>query len=87
MPRAEDRGVLALATAARHPGVALAIANFPQQKLASAAVVLYLVMGAILAIPYVLWRKRQVNVTSSAASPRVPCAHAYVSWVAADRFA
>jgi BASS family bile acid:Na+ symporter len=59
-PDAEDRDVLALATAARHPGVALAIAsaNFPEQKLASAAILLYLVLSAILSIPYVTWRGR-----------------------------
>ncbi len=56
----------ALATAARHPGVAIAIAsaNFPDQKLAPAAILLYLVLSAILSFPYVMWRKRHVNVTS-----------------------
>jgi BASS family bile acid:Na+ symporter len=41
-PEPENRPVLALATASRHPAVALAIAhaNFPNQKLSAAAVFL-----------------------------------------------
>lgn len=63
-PDAEDRDVLALATAARHPGVALAIAsaNFPEQKLASAAILLYLLLSAILSMPYVMWRRRHAEI-------------------------
>lgn len=49
-PEPENRRVLALATASRHPGVAVAIAhaNFPQQKLAVPAVLLYLIVSGIL---------------------------------------
>jgi BASS family bile acid:Na+ symporter len=59
-PDSQDRTVLALATATRHPGVALAIAttNFPQQKAVLPAILLYIILGAIITIPYVLWRKR-----------------------------
>jgi BASS family bile acid:Na+ symporter len=59
-PRPEDRSVLALATASRHPGVtyALATLNFPQEKSVPAAVLLYLLVGAILTLPYVAWRRR-----------------------------
>jgi BASS family bile acid:Na+ symporter len=55
-----DRTVLALAAATRHPGVALAIAsaNFPGDKAILPAFLLYLIFGAILAIPYVMWRRR-----------------------------
>ncbi len=55
-----DRTVLALATATRHPGIAMAIgaANFPGQKEVLPAILLYLVAGAVLAIPYVMWRNR-----------------------------
>ncbi len=55
-----DRTVLALAAATRHPGVALAIgsASFPGQKEVLPAILLYLVAGAVLTIPYVMWRKR-----------------------------
>jgi BASS family bile acid:Na+ symporter len=60
-PEPEDRTVLALATACRHPGVAMAIAgaNFPAQKLQLPAVLLYILMSAILSIPYLAWRKRR----------------------------
>ena len=59
-PDPNDRTVLALAAATRHPGVAMAItsANFPGYKDVLPAFLLYLVFGAALAIPYVIWRKR-----------------------------
>jgi BASS family bile acid:Na+ symporter len=59
-PDAEDRPVLGLATASRHPGVALAIAhaNFPDQKLATPAVVLYLILSVILSALYLAWVNR-----------------------------
>jgi BASS family bile acid:Na+ symporter len=59
-PDPHGRTVLALATAARRPGVALAIAsaNFLADKAILPAFPLYLVFGAILAIPYVIWRTR-----------------------------
>jgi BASS family bile acid:Na+ symporter len=64
-PKAEDRSVLALATASRHPGIALylATANFPQEKAIPAAVVLYLLVSTILALPYVAWRRRSGAAT------------------------
>jgi BASS family bile acid:Na+ symporter len=60
-PDSDDRTVLALATATRHPGVALVIAtgNFPGEKLVAPALMLYLLVGAIASTPYVMWRKRQ----------------------------
>jgi BASS family bile acid:Na+ symporter len=59
-PDPEDRAVLALSTASRHPGVALAIAHasFPGQKLVLAAVLLYLLVSAIVAMPYLAWSRR-----------------------------
>lgn len=59
-PAAKNRPVLALATSTRHPAVALAIAhvNFPNQKLAGALVLIYLVLSTILAAPYLKWIKR-----------------------------
>jgi BASS family bile acid:Na+ symporter len=49
-PELEDRRVLSLATATRHPGMAVAIAqaNFPGQKLAVPAIALYLVVAGVL---------------------------------------
>lgn len=62
-PDAHDRAVLALATATRHPGIALAIGatNFPEQKAVLPAILLYVVLGAILTLPYVMWRKRATD--------------------------
>jgi BASS family bile acid:Na+ symporter len=59
-PGATNRPTLALASATRHPAVALAIAhaNFPNQKLAPPAVVLYLLVSAILSVVYLMWAKR-----------------------------
>jgi BASS family bile acid:Na+ symporter len=50
-PEPENRRVLALATATRHPGMAVAIAhlNFPQQKMTTPAIPLYLIISAIVA--------------------------------------
>jgi BASS family bile acid:Na+ symporter len=58
-PRFDDRPVLALYSSARHPGVALAIAqaNFPQQRIALAAILLALLIAVILSLPYVNWAK------------------------------
>jgi BASS family bile acid:Na+ symporter len=69
-PNADDRTVLAVATATRHPGVAMAIAtaNFPGQRLPAAAVLLYLLVSAVVFVPYAYWRKHQ----HSAAGPEAP---------------
>jgi BASS family bile acid:Na+ symporter len=60
-PEGDDRTVLALATASRHPGVAIAIgaALFPNLKQEGVAVLLYLLCCTVLSIPYTSWRKRQ----------------------------
>ncbi|HTG92156.1 MAG TPA: hypothetical protein VL866_06200 [Pyrinomonadaceae bacterium] len=59
-PDAENRPVLAIASASRHPAIALGIAhaNFPEQKLALPAVFLYLIVSAILSAIYLKWVKR-----------------------------
>lgn len=56
-PDPEKRSVLALATSARHPGIAMAIAqtNFPTQRLAAAAVLLCLVAAMLVGAPYLKW--------------------------------
>jgi BASS family bile acid:Na+ symporter len=71
-PDPEDRVVQALSTASRHPGIALAIAhaNFPEQKLTPAAILLYLIVNAIISIPYLDWRKRRhVGTVGGAPAP------------------
>ena len=60
-PESENRSVLGLSTASRHPGVALAIAhiNFPEVKLSAAAILLYMLVGAIVSKPYMTWWRRK----------------------------
>lgn len=58
---ARDRTVLALSTASRHPGIAIAITRTSphEPKLVLAAVLLYLIVSAIVTIPYVLWSRQR----------------------------
>jgi bile acid:Na+ symporter, BASS family len=58
-PDPDDRTVLALSTATRHPGVALAVAHVsaPNEPAVMAAVLLYLLVGALVSVPYVKWRE------------------------------
>ena len=60
-PVPDDRTVLALSTATRHPGVAIAIAHFnaPDDHSIAAAILLAFIVGAILSVPYVKWRARR----------------------------
>lgn len=62
-PAQENRPTLALASASRHPAVALAIAhvNFPNQRLAMPAVFLYLMVCGILSAVYLAWVKRHTE--------------------------
>jgi bile acid:Na+ symporter, BASS family len=59
-PDPGNRAVLALATAMRHPGVALVIASGTAMgdKVVAPALLLYLLVGTIATVPYVMWRKR-----------------------------
>jgi BASS family bile acid:Na+ symporter len=58
-PDPDDRSVLALATSARHPAVALAIThNAADRPGVMAAVLLVLVVSSIVSVPYVKWRRR-----------------------------
>jgi bile acid:Na+ symporter, BASS family len=63
-PDPQDRSILALATSTRHPGIAIAISvlNFPERKEVLIVVLFHLVVGAIVAIPYIKWRKRGPSV-------------------------
>jgi bile acid:Na+ symporter, BASS family len=69
-PNREDRTALALASACRHPGIALSIAslNFPQEKSVLAVILLYLIVSALLTVPYVSWRGRQGRGVISASA-------------------
>jgi bile acid:Na+ symporter, BASS family len=59
-PAASERTVLALATGARHPGVAIAVAslNFPGDKGVVSVIIYHLIVSAIVSLPYIAWRRR-----------------------------
>jgi BASS family bile acid:Na+ symporter len=60
-PRAADRTALALSTTSRHPAVALAVATSGtavDTQPALALILLYVVVAAVVCIPYMKWRAR-----------------------------
>ncbi len=62
-PGRTQRSTLALATASRHPGLAMAIAgaNYPtQHKSVLAVFLLYFVVKAVVLVPYNSWCKRRL---------------------------
>ena len=67
-PRPEDRIVLALSTASRHPAVALAVATsgVMETKSELGAILLYVVVSVLVSLPYVMWRRRRVAVVRGA---------------------
>jgi len=72
-PDPSERSTLALATACRHPGLAIAIAaaNFPEQRrLVAAAVVLYLLVSTLVLIPYTAWCKRRLSQPVESPGPQ-----------------
>jgi bile acid:Na+ symporter, BASS family len=62
-PAADERMVLALSTASRHPVIALTIAkvNFPNEPYLGATIVLYLLVGAVVGVPYRLAVRRATS--------------------------
>jgi BASS family bile acid:Na+ symporter len=62
-PLPEERAVLAVACASRHPGLAIAIAqaNFPDEKLVAPAVLLYLVVMVVVTSVYAKWSGGRVH--------------------------
>jgi bile acid:Na+ symporter, BASS family len=60
-PGSEQKVTLALSTASRHPALALAIAgvNVPEERRVVSAVLLYLVVNALVTIPYVAWQRKR----------------------------
>jgi len=63
-PTPGDRSVLALASASRHPGIALAIVRliFPSGPSAPATLLLYLITGALVTPLYVTWRRKALGL-------------------------
>ncbi|GGP18849.1 bile acid:sodium symporter [Silvimonas iriomotensis] len=66
-PEEDDRTVLALATASRHPGVSMAIAhlNFPGEPAVLAVITLYLLLTLVLVPIWLLWRKRNLAAVAA----------------------
>ncbi|MGH6952278.1 MAG: Na+-dependent transporter, partial [Vitreimonas sp.] len=62
-PDPDDRTVLALASAAHHPAIAITLAriNAPDDQGVPAAILLYLLVCAVVTFPYVAWRKRSAH--------------------------
>jgi BASS family bile acid:Na+ symporter len=60
-PEPGHRLVLGLSTASRHPAIALAVAkaNFPDEPRLGPTILLYLLVTAIVSIPYQVWFKRR----------------------------
>jgi BASS family bile acid:Na+ symporter len=67
-PNHEDRVVLALSTASRHPAVAIAIATatLPNIALVGAAVLLALLVCAVVSLPYSIWSRRRARIAPKA---------------------
>jgi BASS family bile acid:Na+ symporter len=66
-PDPEHAAVLALSTACRHPAIALAVAsaNYPNERFGG-IILLYLIVSAVVAIPYVKWQRQRVLDASAA---------------------
>jgi hypothetical protein len=71
-PEPGGRTALALATAFRHPGIALAAAaaNFPAENFV-AVILLYLLVSAVVGVPYAIWRRRVSGDLSDAGAAGV----------------
>jgi BASS family bile acid:Na+ symporter len=63
-----DRGTLAIASAVRHPGIAMMIANanFADKRI-TAAVLLFLLVGMVVGAAYKQWIKRTIPAAASSA--------------------
>ena len=68
-PNPNNSVVLALSTACRHPAIALSLAaaNFPDERF-DGVILLYLILGAIAAVPYLAWHRRQPRIARLSAS-------------------
>jgi BASS family bile acid:Na+ symporter len=66
-PDPDHSVVLALATACRHPAMALAIATtaVPDQRV-GATILLYLLVNVAAGLPYIVWQRRRTAVPSGA---------------------
>jgi bile acid:Na+ symporter, BASS family len=71
-PETDQRTVLALSTASRHPAIAFAIAkaNFPDEPYLGAALVLFLLVNLLVGIPYQVRQKRRAAAAISGSGRR-----------------
>jgi BASS family bile acid:Na+ symporter len=71
-PDRTDRGTLAIASAVRHPGIAmmLANANFTDPRI-TAAVLLFMLVGLAVGLPYKQWIKRSARAVETPGGARV----------------
>ncbi|MDM0013382.1 hypothetical protein QTH87_13145 [Variovorax sp. J22P168] len=55
--------LLALSTALRHAGIALALAaaNFPQEHGVTAAILLCLLLNIAVSMPWVMWQRGRIS--------------------------
>jgi BASS family bile acid:Na+ symporter len=69
-PDRDHSVVLALATCCRHPAIALTIAatNYPEHRFGG-IILLYLVVNALVAIPYIRWQRRPSAAAVTTESP------------------
>jgi BASS family bile acid:Na+ symporter len=67
-PEPDERTILALSTACRHPAIALTIAsaNFPENRF-GATILLYLLLNVAIGIPYMAWRSKLGTPSAHAA--------------------
>ena len=69
-PGLERRSALALATAFRHPGIAIEIAHatYPNDGTAGTAIVGYVLVSVVCGLPYILWEHQKKLALSASAS-------------------
>jgi len=61
-PDLRDHATLAIAASVRHPGIAITIAGLSfQDRRVSAAILLFMVVGLVVSIPYTMWVKRHLS--------------------------
>jgi len=70
-PNRDERVTLALATACRHPAIALTIGtvSIPEEHHVFSAIVLYLLVNTLLTIPYVMWQRKKAAEESVSVEP------------------
>lgn len=66
-PSADDRTALAISCATRHIGVAVVVATGFRGPKTAVLIAAYVVASALVAIPYLRWRRRRAGAASGAA--------------------